>query len=212
MRIIREDDDSMELWMLPYSTFMIILVILFLVFYSFSYRNSIEYEAALTDLASLKHDPQAQTARKEVAFAKNLKKMIAEAGISSSAVLAISAQHIKLQLNTPVMFDSGSAELKTDIVPFLEKLRRELGGIDNLVIVEGHTDNVPIHSGRFNSNWELSTARAFGVMHFFINKGIPPSRLVAHGFGEFRPVSSNDTEDGKAKNRRIEITIPRGLK
>lgn len=215
MQIIRgrrHDEDSTDLWMLPYSTFMLILVILFLVFYGFSYRNSIEYEAALSDLSSTKDDPQAKTARKEVAFAKNLRKILADTGISGSAELAMSANYIRLKLNTPVMFDSGSAELKSDILPFLESLRGEIGEIENIVIVEGHTDNIPIHTERFNSNWELSTARAFSVMHFLINGGIPPRRLVSHGFGEFRPVAPNDTEEGRAKNRRIEITIPRGLK
>ncbi len=82
----------------------------------------------------------------------------------------------------------------------------------NSIIAEGHTDNVPIHTQQYQSNWELSSARAFSVIYFFINKGIPPERLVAHGFGEYRPASSNEDDAGRAKNRRIEITVVRGVK
>ena len=82
----------------------------------------------------------------------------------------------------------------------------------NMVIAEGHTDNVPIHTAQYDSNWELSSSRAFSVIYYFINKGISPERLVAHGFGEFRPAHSNETDADRAKNRRIEITVVRGAK
>lgn len=82
----------------------------------------------------------------------------------------------------------------------------------NTIIAEGHTDNVPIHTQQYNSNWELSSARSFSVIYYFINKGMAPGRLVAHGLGEFRPAYSNETETERARNRRIEITVVRGAK
>ena len=121
----------------------------------------------------------------------------------------VSAQTVQLTISSPVLFESGRAELKPDIGPFLEKLLEDLKHMKNTVIVEGHTDNIPIHTRRYDSNWELSTARAFSVIHFFLNRGVSPERLVAHGFSEYRPLFSNNTEEARAKNRRIEVTILR---
>ncbi|MBI5639556.1 MAG: OmpA family protein [Nitrospirae bacterium] len=211
-RIIESEqhEDETELWMLPYSTFMLMLVILFIVFYAMSSFNSLEYETALADLASTKPGSlSAERARKEVELARKMKESVKAGQLSD---VTITAQYIKLKMESPALFDSGSADLKSDGAGLLEKMLENLKQMDNLIIVEGHTDNVPIHGGQFNSNWELSSARAFSVIRFFIGKNIEPPRLVAHGFGEFRPLLSNDTEQGRAKNRRIEITIVRGEK
>jgi chemotaxis protein MotB len=82
--------------------------------------------------------------------------------------------------------------------------------MDNPVVVEGHTDNVPISSKKYRSNFELSAARAFSVINYFINtEKMSPEKFSTFGYGEYRPVSSNDTEEGRAKNRRIEINIIR---
>jgi chemotaxis protein MotB len=77
--------------------------------------------------------------------------------------------------------------------------------------VAGHTDNVPIDSARFPSNWELSTARAVEVVKLLVSQGVGPKTLSAAGYGEFDPVASNDAPDGRAKNRRIEITLQPNL-
>lgn len=199
-----------DLWMLPYSTFMLMLVILFIVFYAMSSQYSVEYEAALADLASTSpNNPKAVQAKKEIDLARQLREFLKKRHLSDKAVVIISALFIKLKLESPTLFDSGGADLKPESLPLLEQMLANLTQMDNTVIVEGHTDNIPIHSPRFNSNWELSTARSFSVIRFFLNKGISPKRLVAHGFGEFRPIFSNDTEDGRARNRRIEITVVR---
>ena len=107
----------------------------------------------------------------------------------------------------PVMFDSGSAQIRPEFTPILEKIAEELMKIPNDIRIEGHTDNRPIHTPMFPSNWELSAARATSVLRFLVKKGIDPSRLSAVGYGEFRPVASNDTPEGRAKNRRVEILI-----
>lgn len=206
-------EEETELWMLPYSTFMLMLVILFIVFYAMSSLNSLEYETALADLAATKPgNPNADQAYKEIALAKQMQKYIKDQGVSDKAQVQMSAQFIKLKLESPALFSSGSAELKADSLPLFEMMSSQLKQMDNMIIVEGHTDNVPMHSAIFNSNWELSAARAFSVIRYYIGKGIDPKRLVAHGLAEFRPVASNDDEIGRAKNRRIEITIMRAGK
>jgi chemotaxis protein MotB len=73
--------------------------------------------------------------------------------------------------------------------------------------VDGHTDNIPIHTSRFPSNWELSTARAISVVKFLIEKGIPPERLAATGFGEYQPIDPRNDEIGRRRNRRIELKL-----
>jgi chemotaxis protein MotB len=111
-----------------------------------------------------------------------------------------------------ILFDSGSVEIKPRGKELLMIMADSLkGNEDQEIMVEGHTDNVPLGAGlqkRFPSNWELSTARAAAVAHFFQQEGgITPERLSARGFSFYRPVASNDTEDGRHQNRRIEIIL-----
>ena len=107
-----------------------------------------------------------------------------------------------------VLFDSGEAILKPDGEAVLQKIAALLAAHPTLKIhVIGHTDNVPIRS-RFASNWELSTARALAAVHFLTEKaGVDPRRVGAVGYGEYRPIADNSTAEGRAKNRRIAITI-----
>jgi chemotaxis protein MotB len=208
-----EHMEETELWMLPYSTLMLTLVILFIMFYAFSYSNSVEYETALSDLASTNpNDPRVTQMKQEIALAQNVRDFIKKNNLSDKIQLIMTPHSIKIKMESFALFDSGSADLKKDIQFFLDYLFAQLKPMSNMVIAEGHTDNVPIHNRQFNSNWELSSSRAFSVIYFFINKGMVPERLVAHGFGEFRPAYSNDTETDRAKNRRIEITVVRGAK
>lgn len=108
-----------------------------------------------------------------------------------------------------VLFDSGKAVLKADSFDRLSKLAGVLGTTvrDLKLGVEGHTDNQPIRVSSWKSNWELSSARAMSVLHFLVEQGIEPSRLAVTGYGEYRPVASNDTPQGREKNRRVEIVI-----
>lgn len=109
-----------------------------------------------------------------------------------------------------VLFDSGKAELKESSKVTLDKvgeiLEQKVG--KNMIYVEGHTDNVPIRVSSWRSNWELSTARATEVIHYFVDgQGLNPRRLAATGYGEFHPVAENDSTEGRLKNRRVEIVI-----
>jgi len=208
-----EHMEETELWMLPYSTLMLTLVILFIMFYAFSSSNSVEYETALSDLASTNpNDPRVKQMKAEIALAQNIRDFIKKNSMTDKIQLSITPHSIKIKMESLALFDSGSADLKKDILFFLDYLDGQLKPMSNMVIAEGHTDNVPIHTQQYNSNWELSSARAFSVIYFFINNGIAPERLVAHGFGEFRPAYGNETESDRAKNRRIEITVVRGAK
>jgi len=131
----------------------------------------------------------------------------------------ISDKQIKLQMMEKglvitvvgdLLFDSGKAKIKPEAYPLLDKVSAVLEeNMANFNIgIEGYTDNVPIKLSGWKSNWELSTARSLSVLHYLVNeKGISPERLSAIGFGEFRPVASNDTKAGRKLNRRVEIVI-----
>jgi len=105
-------------------------------------------------------------------------------------------------------FDSGSDLIKPEGVTLLDTIAASFVGLDNHIRVEGHTDNVPIKSSKFPSNWELSTARATNIVaHLITSVGLPPGRLSAAGYSEYRPIAANDSADGRARNRRVDIIV-----
>ncbi|MBU1125071.1 MAG: OmpA family protein [Candidatus Omnitrophica bacterium] len=109
-----------------------------------------------------------------------------------------------------LLFDSGKAKIRSEAHGILDKVARVLEeNVPTLNVgIEGHTDNQPIRFSGWKSNWELSTSRALSVLHYLVNeKGISPDRLSAIGYGEYRPVASNDIKDGRQLNRRVEIVI-----
>jgi len=113
-----------------------------------------------------------------------------------------------IRIMTTSFFKEGSAELTQDMKAVLDELAPMLKELPNFIQVEGHTDNKPIRNEHFRSNWELSVARATEVVRYLIQQhGIPPERIAAIGYGEYRPIAPNDTELGRAKNRRVEIVI-----
>lgn len=129
---------------------------------------------------------------------------------SGDMSLSMQSRGLVVTVLDRVLFDSGKAELKESAKEGLQKVAAILNGKvkDHMIYVEGHTDNVPIRRSGWKSNWELSTARATEVIHFFIDEqNLDPKRLAATGYGEFHPVASNNTEAGKMKNRRVEIVI-----
>ncbi len=117
---------------------------------------------------------------------------------------------IEVEIKSSILFASGSAELSAASAPILRQLAEKFQPLDNIIHVEGFTDNVPINSFEFPSNWELSAARAASVVHLFTRLGVDPKRLAAIGYGEFRPVASNSTADGRARNRRVVLVIMSG--
>ena len=114
-----------------------------------------------------------------------------------------------------ILFSSGKAELRWQSLRALaqvaENIKREIGNEEGWQIrIEGHTDNVPISTVKFESNWDLSMARALSIVKFFVeNDFFPPDQLQAMGYGEFKPIAPNDTDENKRKNRRVEIRLTR---
>ncbi len=114
---------------------------------------------------------------------------------------------IEVEIKTSILFPSGSAHLQAQAIPILEKIAAILGKFPNAVHVEGFTDNVPINTVAFPSNWELSAARAASVVHLFMSAGMQPERMAAIGLGEYRPIADNTSEEGRNKNRRVVLVV-----
>jgi len=123
-------------------------------------------------------------------------------------VLKEQREGLVISLREIGFYDSGSAELRPGSEPAVKRIAEVLSAQPNNIRIEGHTDNVPIHNLQFPSNWELSTARATEMIRLFITGyNIPAARLSAAGYAEYHPVAPNDTADGRAQNRRVDIVV-----
>ena len=114
---------------------------------------------------------------------------------------------LEIEINADILFPSGAGEFAPTAEPVLDKLAEVLKPFPNPIRVEGHTDNRPIRTASFPSNWELSAARAASVVHQFTRQGIDPLRLEIVGFGEFHPRQPNDTSEGRNANRRVVVLV-----
>ncbi len=125
-------------------------------------------------------------------------------------VVRRSKMTLEVEIRTDILFASGVATVSPAAVPVLQELSAILKPFSNAVRVEGHTDNRPINTREFPSNWELSAARAASVVHLFMQQGIDPARLEIIGLGEYRPVGDNATAEGRNTNRRVVVVIMEG--
>ena len=114
---------------------------------------------------------------------------------------------VELQMSSELLFTSGSDQLSKRAADVIKTITHVVTSLPNAISVEGYTDNVPIETAIFRSNWDLSSARATSVVHEFINAGIDPLRLSATGFGEYHPIADNGDEKGRFKNRRVTLVI-----
>jgi len=114
---------------------------------------------------------------------------------------------IEVEMKSSMLFESGSARLSREALKALRDVILIVKPLPNLINVEGHTDNVPINTITFPSNWELSAARAASVVHYFAKLGVASKRMAAIGYGEYRPLSSNNSAAGRKNNRRVNLLI-----
>ncbi|MGD0585342.1 MAG: OmpA family protein [Oryzomonas sp.] len=135
---------------------------------------------------------------------ENMKSEIAQGQVTISELKG----KLTVNMEAAILFDSGKADVKPDGIIILLKMVPTLKEVkDKSIRIEGHTDNVPIRSAQFPSNWELSAARAINVAKYLQQQGLDPANLSAAAFSEFKPVADNESKEGRAKNRRIEITL-----
>ncbi len=166
-----------------------------------------DYEGQLETLRKIEAETQKRNEIYEQ-FVKQLQNMI------DGGQLTVKIEHGRIVINLPenVLFASGSAVVNPSGIIALTNITNVLKGFqDRSFQIEGHTDSVPIKSSSFPSNWELSSARALSVLHLMIQGGMLSTNVSAAGFGEFHPRADNETKEGRALNRRIEIIMQPNL-
>ena len=230
-KMIDEDDcpEGLPGWLATFGDLMSLLLTFFVLLLSFSSTEEIKFKNAMGSLkASLgvfESDPemsqpirvtlpmvrgsirQSQNIRKS---AENLEKTLSEEGLEGDVSLLGTSSGLVIRIQAPVLYDVGGAELKPEISKVLMDLGNLLRELPNQVVVQGHTDNVPIANpnAEYPTNWELSYQRAVNVVRFLITETlVMPTRLAAEGYGEYRPIATNATPEGRRKNRRVEILI-----
>jgi len=198
------------IWLTIYSDLMTNLMLFFLMLFGTS-RMAGDVQKTVFKAIRMEFSRKEEiSVKKEEEAIKKMVDYVEERRLSSFATVRVSEQRVRIMLADPVLFDLGESELKSSAIPVLHQVAGLLKDIPNAVLVEGHTDDRPIIGEKFRSNWELSAARAFSVIRYFIKEeNIKPERLSALGYGEHRPLYPNDTEENRAKNRRIEINIVR---
>ena len=185
--------------------------------FSSSQQSDSRVEDVTTDNPSIQEqtiqEPSIQQQREEPLLntMENLREEVLKSlsGLISQGSVAVNGDEnwTEIVLDTEFMFASGQASLSDEARDIFVQLGNILSNYENMVAVGGHTDNVPINNARFTSNWELSSARAVSVVRFLSSSGINPQRLTAVGYGEFHPVATNDTNDGRNKNRRVVLRV-----
>ena len=142
-------------------------------------------------------------------LAEKIDESVAESNMADKIDITFTSQYVQLTLKGALLFDSGKTEIRAEAVPVVDKVGRILESYaGNVIEIEGHTDNVPMHSAKYANNSELSCGRALAVYDYLISTtNLDPSKIKYAGRGEYVPVADNSTEEGRAKNRRVEIRI-----
>ena len=210
MKLELEDAGNNEhwatMWSTVYANLMSCVAFFFLLMFVSSKRNTATEQAVESQFAG---KVTAASFGSKVDEKKDANSIDAYA-LDQIAKLDIKENRMRITFGDPVLFASGRAELKPTAFPPLGRLAEALKKVPNPIQIEGHSDDQPLgRNSPFKTNWELSAARAFSVLRYLQEKGVPPSRLSAIGYGEFKPLRPNDSAENRAINRRIEISLVR---
>lgn len=198
--------DYINRWVVSYADLVTMLLALFMVLFAVS-QNVTKYQAKMISEHHL-NMPE-NLAMEQVEQLEELKVLFSE-NISQNQNIKFlkDGRGLVIRLNTSVLFDEGSAIIKSEALKTIDEIIDTISKIDNNVLVEGHTDSTPISNEKYPSNWELSTARATNIIAYMLkSKKINPKRLSAVGYGEYMPVADNTSIGGRLLNRRVDIII-----
>ncbi len=221
----RREGVSRDRWLISYADFITLLFAFFTTLYAISTVDDSKLTRVAVGLQDALDVPDAARHRgnkipvvgeslltREQLDAKAvLKRDMAEDLESGRMELLEDRRGLVLSIPEASAFATGSADLSPTAMQAVERLAGSLRNLRNSVLIEGHTDDVPIHTVRFASNWELSTARATAVVQWLIERGgVEASRLSAAGYGEFHPRVPNESAQARARNRRVDVVIAKG--
>lgn len=220
------DDVNTNGWMDTYADTITLLLTFFILLYSISAVDSEKLKKlnhALqhslkgnTEVSEIKNLDELEVKTKDAEsgnteyedLAKKLNNTIEKNGLTEVIKLRKEDRGIVLQLDETILFEPGKADLKENNKEVLETITTIINEHNNDVLIEGHTDNVPMNNKEFASNWELSAARALSAVTYFVHdKQIDPMRFSVKGYGEYKPLVPNDTPENRAINRRIDILM-----
>lgn len=171
-------------------------------------ENSLQSSAAVEELQRRVAALLAETE----ADANKLRQMLADEVQTGKVDVESEGRVIVVRIRELGSFPLGSATLNPGFIPVMGRMREALGDVPGTLSIEGHTDNLPVRGGRYTSNWDLSSGRALSVTHELLRDGdLDDERIMVVGFADTHPVTSNDTAEGRASNRRVEIVIRQGL-
>ncbi|MEJ5226631.1 OmpA family protein [Thermodesulfovibrio sp.] len=207
----QEEQENIDRWLISYADFLTLLFTFFVALYALSTvdtKKVNEFSQSLNQAFRVIESPIKNVIieKPEIfKFIESLKEKYKSADIEYKEL----PKGYMIRIQDKILFKSGQYELTDESKLFLDELSTILKQIPNKISIEGHTDNIPISSEFIRSNWDLSALRALSVLYYLREKGISPERLTATAHGEYSPIADNDTEEGREKNRRIEIIIMR---
>ena len=157
----------------------------------------------------IREEYEQQSLKESETMKEQIEREIETYGIKNQVEVDFNAEYVTLTLNGAILFDSGRAEVRTDALPLIDKIGKILENYDsNIIEIEGHTDNVPIYSGKYEDNNVLSMYRALTVADYIKDiTSLSPANIKPSGRGEYVPIADNTTEEGRARNRRVEIKV-----
>jgi len=215
-------------WMTTFSDLMSLLLTFFILLYSMSNVDEEKFndvsqslQGALGGTGILENGGQVLVSKNEDGtlnveealngknnMYKKVEEYVKEKGLEEKVDIKMDDKGIYFDIKEAILFDSGSADIKPDGMKVLKKLTDLIKEVENDIVIEGHTDNVPIHNSRYSSNWDLSTARAVSVVKYFTEvQKIAPGRMSAVGYGEYKPIVKNNTAKNRTANRRVNLLI-----
>ncbi|NLG33583.1 MAG: OmpA family protein [Syntrophomonadaceae bacterium] len=231
LRRSKKKDMGSPPWMVTFSDMMTLLLVFFVLLYSLSVLDQEKFRkfmASFQGIGILEHNDQPLEKDKEFDYPvpsngfdyweerertiqeifDTVQNYIMVNGLDIDIEIRMSDRGVVLEIKDEILFESGKAQLKPEAVQVLSKLSGLLNQLPYTISVEGHTDNRPINTSQFPSNWELSTGRAVSVVRFLAERqGVDPQKFLAVGYGEYHPRAPNDTPENMAKNRRVLIVI-----
>lgn len=224
VKISRQGYDTIPAWQTIYCSLILIMLVLFVMLSSYSVADKVRMDDLSGTIRGRSITAEEQNGKKALIGSiqddnvrptkwindalNSLKETAVASGIEQYVVVEKTGEGLKCRLMADIIFSSGDAKINKNLYPYVNEIVRIVKGKNISLRIEGHTDNLPVTSGAFPSNWELSAARALSVLNYFVDKGeIPTDRLAAAGFGQYHPFAQNETPQGRAQNRRIEIFL-----
>ncbi|MEC9489998.1 MAG: flagellar motor protein MotB [Halanaerobiales bacterium] len=223
-----EKESGSPAWMTTFGDMMTLLLVFFVLLYSFSVMDIDKFQGFISALQNqlgvldggktISKAPNIEAGQLDQNFAEQLENMaeimrnmqsyIEENGLQDRVEIKAERKGLVISFTGEILYELGRADLREEGREVLAMISDNLKNIPNDIMIEGHTDDLPIRTDEFPSNWELSTARAVNVIKFLIEEqNFMPSRLSAAGYSQYRPVADNSTSKGRNENRRVEIVV-----